>query len=143
MTYSTPPKEEAKWWLPVGLAFTAWANAVAAAYSNDFGSDGGWGRGGELEGLELPQNSGGSPAQPPGASPPAATPPPPSTPPGFVVAMDLELEGEVWSGQVRAVGLSGATRPRRSGPNGAVRASVRPRHPNWAPPVGNALNRAK
>ena len=55
----------------------------------------------------------------------------------------LELEGEVWSGRVRAVGLSGATRPRRSGPNGAVRASVRPRQRFWAPPVGNALNRAK
>ena len=102
MTYSTPPKDEAKWWLPVGLAFTAWANAVAAPYSNDFGGDDGWGRGSALEGLELPQNSGGSPAPSPGASPPAATPPLPSTPPGFVVAMD-------WSWRERS-GLVGCGR---------------------------------
>ena len=54
MTYSIPPKDEAKLWLPVGLAFTAWANAVAAAYSNVFGGAGGWGGGSALEALELP-----------------------------------------------------------------------------------------
>ena len=113
MTYSTPPKEEAKWWLPIGLAFTAWANAVAATYSNDFGGDGGWGRGSVLEGLELQQNSGGSPAPPPGASPSAATPPPPSTPPGFIVAMDWswrERTEQIWSGRAPSVGRSDSTR---------------------------------
>ena len=65
-------------WLPVGLAFTAAANALAARYSieycGSFSSDSSVG----LLGFELPQSSPGSTVGPPplpGGAPPSATPP--------------------------------------------------------------------
>ena len=65
-------------WLPVGLAFTAVTNALAARYSIEYcgssSSDSSVG----LLGFELPQSSPGSTAGPPplpGGAPPPATPP--------------------------------------------------------------------